>query len=900
MAANAPSSVVRQLRFVVASWKEDVRTDVELLQRFVQSRDEQSFTTLVGRHSEMVWGVCSRILRNTADAEDALQATFLRLARDAGRIANREALAGWLFRVARVCAIDLHRSIARQRRIEERLAAKSACVGSEPTAELRVLLEDELALLSNSDRAVLVLVGLQGRTYADAALELGCSVATVHRRFVRAQTRLRRRLARRGPGAAGVLAAAFAMPPAASAAPPALLGRAVEAGLATARTSTLPAGRAGALAAASAADTIGRGSIAAAAVTLALALAGGLFAALAPAARDPAATASHPPPVVERPQELTGVVRDAGGRPLPGARLSVLARQPFAPGERGLRDAVLTETTTDEAGRFSLRVPDDFATWFPDRVVTLHASAPGLTPATLPVRDAGTRPIELTLARGVPLRGRLLGPDGRPAQGVRVEVVRVGLAAVGAVLNGPPGAAPRGWPAAVATDAGGEFAFPDLGGCENVWVRVSDARFAAETLRADEPRGDFRLDAAVPLEVEVREADTDRPLAGARVTVITDRIPSHPHFCATDAAVAGALTVPADTDAVTDAAGRVAVAVARGDRVEVLVHPPDGGPPLVGVRTRVEAGDATLRPVVKLPRGRWVEGAVTDETGRPLPGATVHWGRDDATRAEWRDDFLVGRDALTRAGPDGRFRVAVLPGPCSIRAYGPTLDYVAHHAAMAGTANTVLFAHETLRLDVRPDRDPDPITLRLRAGVTVAGRAEQPPDATRTFVLCSGRVSPVRPYASLALAAPHGRFAVPGCRRGHVVRAYLLDPVARVGAGVSLAACGKIRIRALCPDGRPAAGEEVNLSLLVDRERGATDEPVADPQPVGWFDTVNYRERPRTDASGRVELPALIPGAQYALTVGSGAAKRPLGRFVIEPGATLDLPDMVLEPGGTK
>src|SRR5262245_38626178 len=107
MAVNAPSAVLRQLRFVVASWKDDKRTDVELLHRFVQTRDEQAFTTLVGRHSEMVWGVCLRILRNQADAEDALQATFLRLARDASRIVNRKALAGWLYRVARDCAIDL-------------------------------------------------------------------------------------------------------------------------------------------------------------------------------------------------------------------------------------------------------------------------------------------------------------------------------------------------------------------------------------------------------------------------------------------------------------------------------------------------------------------------------------------------------------------------------------------------------------------------------------------------------------------------------------------------------------------------------------------------------------------------------------------------------------------------
>src|SRR5262245_1929067 len=121
--AEAPrSAVLRQLRFVVGSWKEDRRADDELLARFVQTRDEPAFSTLVGRHGQMVWGVCLRVLGNAADAEDALQATFLRLARDAGRITHRQALVGWLFRAARDSAVDLRRRIERQRRVEERLS----------------------------------------------------------------------------------------------------------------------------------------------------------------------------------------------------------------------------------------------------------------------------------------------------------------------------------------------------------------------------------------------------------------------------------------------------------------------------------------------------------------------------------------------------------------------------------------------------------------------------------------------------------------------------------------------------------------------------------------------------------------------------------------------------------
>src|SRR5438046_2666702 len=52
-------------------------SDAELLQRFVSRRDEAAFEVLVWRHGPMVLGVCRRLLRADADAEDAFQATFL-------------------------------------------------------------------------------------------------------------------------------------------------------------------------------------------------------------------------------------------------------------------------------------------------------------------------------------------------------------------------------------------------------------------------------------------------------------------------------------------------------------------------------------------------------------------------------------------------------------------------------------------------------------------------------------------------------------------------------------------------------------------------------------------------------------------------------------------------------
>src|SRR4051812_31645112 len=88
-------------------------SDAELLGRFVELKDEPAFEELLRRHADLVIRVCRRHLG--ADADDAFQAVFLVLARDAGRIARRESLAGWLYRVAHHVSRKLMGKNARRR-----------------------------------------------------------------------------------------------------------------------------------------------------------------------------------------------------------------------------------------------------------------------------------------------------------------------------------------------------------------------------------------------------------------------------------------------------------------------------------------------------------------------------------------------------------------------------------------------------------------------------------------------------------------------------------------------------------------------------------------------------------------------------------------------------------------
>jgi RNA polymerase sigma factor (sigma-70 family) len=194
--------------------------DRELLDRFVGG-DDAAFTALVDRHGALVLGACRRVLSECHLAEDAFQATFVALAKAARSHHRPEALAGWLFAVARRRAAKVGRREQRLRR-RDRKAAQQRRKAEEPRPwdDLLQVLDEELQRLPERWRAPLVSCYLQGRTQDEAARELGWPLITLRRRLAAGRDRLKLRLERRGATlSAGLLAAALA--PAADAASPA-------------------------------------------------------------------------------------------------------------------------------------------------------------------------------------------------------------------------------------------------------------------------------------------------------------------------------------------------------------------------------------------------------------------------------------------------------------------------------------------------------------------------------------------------------------------------------------------------------------------------------------------------------------------------------------------------------
>src|SRR5262249_1778798 len=125
-------------------------SDTRLLEWFVTDRDGPALNALVARHRDMLLRTCHDLLGNAAAAEEAFQATVVILMRKAGSIREKEAIGGWLHRVACRVARRIRADASRQRANERQAVAKRGLVSPRRAAdplerdELRVALRAEI------------------------------------------------------------------------------------------------------------------------------------------------------------------------------------------------------------------------------------------------------------------------------------------------------------------------------------------------------------------------------------------------------------------------------------------------------------------------------------------------------------------------------------------------------------------------------------------------------------------------------------------------------------------------------------------------------------------------------------------------------------------------------------
>ncbi|WP_197168117.1 RNA polymerase sigma factor [Neorhodopirellula pilleata] len=209
----APPPTRRSAAGIVKNW--DRLTDADLLDAWCRDRNRDAFNELVRRYRGMVLSLCQRTCRNSADAEDAFQTTWVCLATSAHQIRRPDRLAGWLHRVAtRASRMTYPRHDTEMNPgVEPIDPGETAWESLTRRHEARVL-DEELAQLPSRYQSAVVLHIMQGESYEAIAARLETTTGAIRGCVQRGKRILAARLRHRG--VVPVLAFAAAMASSAS------------------------------------------------------------------------------------------------------------------------------------------------------------------------------------------------------------------------------------------------------------------------------------------------------------------------------------------------------------------------------------------------------------------------------------------------------------------------------------------------------------------------------------------------------------------------------------------------------------------------------------------------------------------------------------------------------------
>lgn len=164
------------------------RVDLTVLAIRARDGDRDAEAVFVRRTMREVWRYCAHVL-DAGQADDAVQATYLRALRSLRTYRGDAAAKTWLLGVARNVCLDEMRSHGRQQRLITRLRAEPYDPTADDDAHPPELVQ-ALGALGTDRKEAFVLTQLLGFTYDETAAIAGCPVGTVRSRVARARADL--------------------------------------------------------------------------------------------------------------------------------------------------------------------------------------------------------------------------------------------------------------------------------------------------------------------------------------------------------------------------------------------------------------------------------------------------------------------------------------------------------------------------------------------------------------------------------------------------------------------------------------------------------------------------------------------------------------------------------------
>ena len=184
--------------------------DAELASRSAKG-DTRAFEALMRRYNRTLFRTARAILRDDAEAEDALQEAYIQAYRALGTFRAEAKLSTWLARiVANEALMRLRKQTRRAEIVPMQPAASAEAVEqvmdtdmdkapetSVQRSEVRRLLEAQIDALPEAYRTVFVLRAVEELSVEETGAVLGLPPATVRTRLFRARSLLREALAQK-------------------------------------------------------------------------------------------------------------------------------------------------------------------------------------------------------------------------------------------------------------------------------------------------------------------------------------------------------------------------------------------------------------------------------------------------------------------------------------------------------------------------------------------------------------------------------------------------------------------------------------------------------------------------------------------------------------------------------
>ncbi len=647
---------------------------------------------------------------------------------------------------------------------------------------------------------------------------------------------------------------------------------------------------------------------------------------------------------------IAGVVVGPDGKPVTGAEVFLGDAGRFFPGFAGalLPDAqpvertpeihkwtmggigrAMRRTRTDAAGRFRAQLepirPEFRVPYRP--VVLVVAEGFGLGYQRLELLEDGWEAtgqespralgnIRIRLPKMVPIRGRLLAPDGTPVEGVAVRARFVASKDYQLKVCHCGFDFPEYWPRSVRTDARGWFTFRGIPAGSNVYLNLFHPRFALDSLVVEtgpsdipkvedpseyEPRRvgptfSHTLSPARPIEGVVTAADTGKPLSGVTLQLV----------------VGLGYPAPGCAYGQTDEQGRYRFNCHLARSYGIYVYPPpESGYLETFADVNPEPSDAKgMVRDFRLQRGKIIRGRVLDsETGEPIRGASVlflpvvHGELLDGGNCNWPNPALTGKD--------GRFVVTGTSGPGVLSVETPDRSYL-RPSRVDLILKSVYGRYQARPMTLTSIEVPsegemkEEVVIRVRRGRRVVLQAVGPEGERLPWVRTGwagikaahgwpGEVNP---------GFAHGRVVVPGVDPSGTRRVFLWYSPQKLAAAlditpetpdgpveVRLQPTASVAGRIVTPEGDPAENSSVGLIM--------SDYPeVSQFSAEGWGAAGRYwldyasSHTQSTDSDGRFVINDLMPGVPLGLYyqghTGPMVTLEPLG-----PGERRDLGERV-------